>query len=107
MIRCVLTALACVASAAIVTLVARFPRNAEAYVWWGRAHADLDDDPMRTMRRLRAALAIDPDNVPALVTMASELARLGSVEDAEQLLRQTAERHPAMRDAIHRMMQVD
>jgi tetratricopeptide (TPR) repeat protein len=93
------------AAGSLQALVVRFPRDAEAYVWWARAHADLEQDPMQAMRRLRDALAIDPDNVPALVTLARELAKLGSVDDAQRLLRQTAERHPAMRDAIHDMLQ--
>jgi len=86
-------------------LIERFPRNPEAYVWWGRVVSDFEGDPMEGIRHLRAALKIDRDYLPAVASLAGEMLRLGAVTESESLLRETADRCPTAADAIEALLE--
>ena len=81
-------------------LFKRFPRHTDALVWRGRIAADVEGDPMTAIRQLREAIKIDRDYLPAVVTLAGEMSKLGVVEESTKLLRDTAERCPMAKDAI-------
>jgi TolB-like protein len=85
-------------------LIERFPRNPDGHVWFGRAASELEGDSMKGIRRLRAAIRIDRDYLPAVVSLAEEMTRLGAVEESQTLLRETAERCPMAAEAIEALL---
>jgi tetratricopeptide (TPR) repeat protein len=85
-------------------LIERFPRNPEGYVWYGRACSEIAGDSMEGVRQLRAALKIDRDYLPAVVSLADEMTRLGAEAESRSLLRETANRCPQAKDAIEALL---
>ncbi|NIL99771.1 MAG: protein kinase [Acidobacteria bacterium] len=85
-------------------LTERFPANPDGHVWFGRAASELEGDPMEGIRRLRVALKIDRDYLPAVVSLADEMTRLGAVAESQALLRETADRCPMAKDAIEALI---
>jgi len=85
-------------------LIERFPRNPDGHVWAGRTASELEGDSMEGIRRLRAALKVDRDYLPAVVSLADEMTRLGAVEESQSLLRETAERCPMAAEAIEALL---
>jgi serine/threonine protein kinase/TolB-like protein/Tfp pilus assembly protein PilF len=75
-------------------LTERYPNHGAAYVLWAQGLDELADDPLRATRKLQVALKQDPNNLPAIVALAEHLERFGAATDAEQILRQAADRNP-------------
>ena len=75
-------------------LTEKYPNQGAAYVLWARGLDELADDPLRATRKLQTALKQDPNNLPAIVALAEHLERFGATTDAEQILRQAADRNP-------------
>jgi Flp pilus assembly protein TadD/TolB-like protein len=88
----------------IEELVARYPQDGEAYVWWGRALADLDRDVLGATRKLGEALRLEPNSLLATTTLAGQLTRLGQGEDAHRLLLEARERSPAAAPIIDHLL---
>lgn len=86
-------------------LVREFPGHEAAYAWWGRALADLDTEPLRATRKLRMALAQDPNNLLAVTALADQLARLGAGEKARELLRSAIARNPQAKPALNNLIE--
>ncbi len=75
-------------------LTEKYPNHGAAYVLWAQGLDELAGDPLQATRKLQAALKQDPNNLPAIVALAEHLARFGATTDAEQILRQAADRNP-------------
>ena len=86
-------------------LTKRFPGNADGHVWSGRAASQLEGNPMKGIRQLRAALKIDRDYLPAVISLADEMTRLGAVAESQALLRETADRCPMAAETIEALIE--
>jgi len=75
-------------------LTEKYPNHGAAYVLWAQGLDELAGDPLQATRKLQAALKQDPNNLPAIVALAEQLERFGAATDAEQILRQAADRNP-------------
>jgi putative PEP-CTERM system TPR-repeat lipoprotein len=74
-------------------LIRAQPKSAEAQYWLGRALAELSD-VSGTRRALEAALALDPDYLPAKSALIGLLAREGQTERASALLQELKSKYP-------------
>jgi TolB-like protein/predicted Ser/Thr protein kinase len=75
-------------------IVRQFPSDGTAYVLWAEALDEMAQDPFEATAKLREAIVLDPNNLPAVAALADQLARLGELNGARQLLEQAAQRNP-------------
>jgi len=85
-------------------LVEQFPQFGEGHLWWGRALADLDENPLEATMMFSKALAMDPNDLLATAALAEQLARLGATEDARTILLEAREQNPSAGEAIDRLL---
>jgi tetratricopeptide (TPR) repeat protein len=85
-------------------LLATQPHHRAAYVVWARALERLGRDRIAATRKLREAIEQDPNNLPAIVALARQMAEFGAVPDAEQILRDAAARNPQAAEPLRRVI---
>jgi serine/threonine-protein kinase len=87
-------------NARLEELVERFPGNATAYAFWAKGLTDLGASPVEAAKKLRQAVAEDPNDLLAITALARLLANLGAADDARAILIEAGERHPREREVI-------
>lgn len=92
------------AASLFTDLAQQFPRYGEGQLWWGRALADLGEDPLEATMKLSQALAMNPNDLLATATLAEQLAQLGATEDARAMLLEAREQNPDALEAIDRLL---
>jgi TolB-like protein len=86
-------------------LVRRYPGAKEAYVWWATISGDLGGDALEATRKLREALARDPNYLPAVAAMAGQLAGIGDEDSARAILEDARMRNPEAAEAVDRILE--
>ncbi len=89
-------------SAYFEELVEKFPQDNEAYVLWARALSDLAGEPVQAKRKLRLAQEQEPGNLTAVACLAEQMAKLGEVEIAREMLDEVRLQKRRTADALDR-----
>ena len=85
-------------------LIEQFPQNAEADVIWARALTELMQEPLRATRKLRRAIAKNPNHLPAIAALSKLLADLGQTEAAIEILQEAGSRNPQAEPALQELI---
>ena len=86
-------------------LLEQYPDDGSAYVMWARALAEREGNRVAAMRKLRAAVVADANNLPAIAALADQLARLGDPATAETIVREAATRNPQAAASLDRLLE--